>query len=238
MSETAIIRRDDANLLVSFTEEAVKMRDDALALSGVVGKVTNADENTSAVLAQTELQRILKLAEDARVACKAPVLDFGKKIDSAKKAFVADLDAEMLRVSTLVGNFQAVEQAKARAAENARLAELSRLEKEKAEALAKANSHEQIDAIQEHYANKIAVEAAPPTAPVRADGQVVKQDWDITVSNPYELAKYHPACVKIEPRLSEIKQLLNDGVTVKGIVATRVTKSSVRLGKQPAAIEV
>lgn len=238
MNTAALIRRDDANLLVSFTEEAIKLRDDALALSGVVGKVTNAEEQSTAVLAQTELQRILNLAEDARVACKAPVLEFGKKIDAAKKAFVADLDAEMLRVSTLVGDFQAVEQAKARAAENARLAELSRLEKEKAEALAKATSHEQIDAIQEHYSNKIAVEAAPPAAPARADGQVVKQDWDITVSNPYELAKYHPACVKIEPRLSEIKQLLNDGVTVKGIVATRVTKSGVRLGKQPAAIEV
>lgn len=238
MSETALIARDDGKLLVSFTEAANKMRDDALTVAALVGKVTNAEEQSAAVLAQTEIQRVRQLAEKARVACKAPVLEFGKKIDATAKTFLAELDAEMLRVSTMVGSFQQLEQAKSRAAENARLAELSRIEKEKAEALAKATSHEQIDAIQEHFNNKAAIEAAPPAAPARVEGKVVKTDWEITVTNPYELAKFHPACVNITPRLTEIKQLLADGVTVKGISATKITKAGVRVGRQPVAIDV
>lgn len=241
MSEQALIQRNDAALTVSYTVEAVALKESALALSGVVGKVTNADENAAAVAAQVEIQRIRSLAEKARVAVKAPVLDYGKRIDAAAKEFVAELDEEMIRVSKLIGDFQTLEQAKARAAEQSRLAELSWIEKEKAEALAKVTSHEQADAVVAHF-NELAAQSSAivtPTAPVRADGQVVKTDWEITVTNAYDLAKFHPACVTISPRLSEIKQLLNDGVTVKGIKAEKVTKAGVRLSSaKPKAIEV
>lgn len=43
------------------------------------------------------------------------------------------------------------------------------------------------------------------------------------------LAKSHPGCVKIEPRISEIKSLLNNGVKVAGVNAVRIQKSGVRL---------
>ena len=72
-----------------------------------------------------------------------------------------------------------------------------------------------------------------PVTPTRATGQVVKEDWEITVTNPYELAKFHPDCVKIEALLTPIKQALNAGISVKGISATKVIKSSVRAGTAP-----
>lgn len=67
----------------------------------------------------------------------------------------------MTRISRLVGDFQQLEQARARAAEQARNAELLRLEREKAEAIAKANSHEQVDAIQQHYNRQAETLPAP-----------------------------------------------------------------------------
>ena len=139
MSEQALIQRNDAALTVSYTAEAIALKDSALALSGVVGKVTNADENQAAVSAQSEIHKVRTLAEKARKAAKEPVLEYGKRIDAAAKSFVAELDEEMLRVSKLIGDFQALEQQKARAAEQLRVQELANIEREKAEALAKKN---------------------------------------------------------------------------------------------------
>ena len=77
-----------------------------------------------------------------------------------------------------------------------------------------------------------------PIVATRAAGQVVKTDWEIQVTNPYELAKFHPDCVTIEPKLGQIKAHLAAGITVKGITAKQVTKSTVRAGTLPSAIEV
>jgi len=169
----ALIQRNDAALTVTYTAEAIALRDAALGVSGVVGKVSNPEENAAAVTAQTEIQKVRSLAEKARKAAKEPVLEYGKRIDTAAKEFVAELDEEMLRVSTLIGDFQSLEQAKARAAEQARLTEIAQLEREKAEAIAAAKSHEAVDAIQAHYAEVAQQTAAPViAAPVRAEGQV------------------------------------------------------------------
>ena len=163
---------------------------------------------------------------------------FKKRVWKTRDDFLAELNSEMTRVSTLIGDFQTLEQAKARAAEVLRQNELSRIEREKNEALAKATSHEAMDAVQAHYNEVAAQTAIAAPAPIRAEGQVVKTDWEITVTNPYDLAKFHPNCVKIEARLTEIKQLLNDGVAVTGITAKKVTKAGVRLAPERAAINV
>lgn len=229
MSDQALIQRNDATLFVTYTAEAIALKDAALAVSGVVGRVSNPEENAAAVAAQVEIQRVKQLAEKARKAAKEPVLAYGKKIDEAAKQFVEELDEEMLRVSKLVGDYQALEQAKERAAEQLRKQELDRIEKEKNALIAKASSHEQVEAIQEHFNQQAQQVSAPPQEPVRAQGQVVKSDWEIVVTHPFDLAKYHPSCVDIKPRLSEIKSLLNDGVSVRGVTATKITKAQVRV---------
>lgn len=123
MSETAIILRDDARMAVSFSAEAEAIKVAALAVGALVGKVTNAAEQAEAVTAQMEIQKVLAVAEKARKACKAPVLEFGKKIDAAAERFITELKEEMTRIATMVGSFQQLEQMKVRAAEQARNAE-------------------------------------------------------------------------------------------------------------------
>jgi len=56
----------------------------------------------------------------------------------------------------------------------------------------------------------------------------VKTEWEITVTDKYTLARYHPNCVKITPLLSEIKLLLDEGLPVRGVDAEKVVKASVR----------
>lgn len=91
--------------------------------------------------------------------------------------------------------------------------------------------------IQESAQAAALVESKPITA-TKSFGQVVKSDWEITVTNPYELAKFHPDCVRIEPLLQPIKQALNAGITVKGISARKVIKTNVRIGNSSALIDV
>jgi hypothetical protein len=233
----SLIVRDDSKLTVSFTEEAQKLKTSALESGALVGRVTNATEQEAAVRAQADLQRILGLAEKARKACKEPVLEFGRKIDATANAFREDLLAEMTRISTLVGSYQQREQARIRAEEQARNEKLLEIEREKAKALAKAKTESEVDAVQEKFNNKAAAMAPAPVEAPRAEGQRIASDWEVTITDIHELYRFHPNCVKLEPRLAEIKGLLNHGGTVRGITAKPIVKAGVRLAG-PKVIDV
>lgn len=235
MSDTALMVRDDAHLSVKFTEEAELLKSSALETAALIGRVSNSDENAAAANAQTEIKRVLKLTEDSRKAHKSPVLDYGSRIDAAAKRFIAELKEEEMRIATLVGNFQQLELAKARAAEAARLKEIAEIERKKQEELAAAKSLEEMEKIQERSNQEAA--ALPVVKIAKAAGQVVREEWDIQIVDAWALARAHPACVTITPRLSDIKAILDAGITPAGVYAKKVVKSGVRLGREPAVIE-
>ena len=282
----ALIVRNDATLGVSISLDAEAMKLAALKGAALVGRVTTAAEQERAVEAQLELRRVLKFCEDSRVEIKAPVIDYGKRIDAAAKEFSAEVKEEELRVVQLIADFQALEAARVRASEVAKRMEEERIERERqaeirriaeaeaetkrnldAEAaaaaaklreakneedrikaaletaeierqksLAIAESHAKLDAVNEKFCAEAA--ALPTATAARAEGQVVKFDWEITVKDLWALARSHPMCVKIEPRLNEIKSLLDSGAKVAGVDAKKVPKSSVRVGFERKAIEV
>lgn len=240
MNETrALIRRNDAALTVEFTEAALAQKSHALEVAALIGKVTNATEQTEAVSAQSEIAQLLNLVEKARKTCKEPVLDYGRAIDGKAREFCTELREEQIRLATMVGDFQTLELARVRAAEQAEKERLLALEREKAKEMAQAESHEQLEAIQERFNERAQSEApAVPIAPTRAAGQRVTEEWEIIVLDPWLLAKSHPTCIKLIPVLTEIKTLLNAGVKVAGVRAEKVVKAGVRVGKPMAAIEV
>jgi DNA repair exonuclease SbcCD ATPase subunit len=273
----AVLLRDDSKLGVAISPDAETLKLSALENAALVGKVTNAAEQEVAVAAQKELRRVLKLCEDARVECKAPVLDYSRRIDDTAKRFKAELDEEESRIVELIADFQALEAArvraaealkrleeerlererqaelrrvqeeaeakqrelqkqqdelaaKARAAKNAEQAaeaEKQRLELERQKALAAAESHAELDKINERHCDQMA--ALPTASAARADGQIVKTDWQIAVTDIWALARSHPMAVKIEPRMKEIRELLDLGVKVAGVTASKVQKPSVRV---------
>lgn len=108
-------------------------------------------------------------------------------------------------------------------------AEAARVESERIAKEAADKSAAAMQAASERAAEATRIEAKPIVA-TRVAGQVVKTDWEITVTNPWELAKFHPDCVRIEPLLAPIKQALNQGISVKGVRAEKITKTSVRAG--------
>jgi colicin import membrane protein len=62
----------------------------------------------------------------------------------------------------------------------------------------------------------------------QASGQVVREDWEINIIDAKALGLAYPDCVEFKPRLTEIKSKLNAGLSLPGVTARRVTKSSVR----------
>lgn len=239
MNDQALIIRDDAHLTVSFTDGALALKESILANTGLIAHVNDGDEQKVAVAAQQDLAGLLNRAEKARKAAKEPVLQFGRAIDDAAKVFCRELKEEQVRLAELVGSFQQLEQKRIEAARRAENERLSALERERARALAEAKTMDEVDAVQEQFDRKTR-DAAPPVeaiTPARVEGQRIHEEWNITVTDIWLLAKAHPACVKIEPRLSEIKTLLNAGVKVAGVTATRELRASV-LANSRAAIDV
>lgn len=283
MSDQAIILADQPKLPVfQIAPHALALRDEALANSALIARVTNADQNKQAVDAHIFLKRVASTFESARKKMKEPLLDAGRQLDRSVASELIEVEKEIGRLSVLSADFQRAEARRVREEQELQARELARIEAEKqaeiqriareqaqyerkareaaeaaarqaaeatnakqraaaeaarveaehsaAEAAAKAAAA--IQQANERAAEAAEAEAKPITA-TRVAGQVVKTDWEITVTNPYELAKFHPDCVKIEPLLTPIKQALNAGISVKGISATKVIKSSVRAGTAP-----
>jgi hypothetical protein len=117
MSDQPLIVRDDRALAITFTPEALALKEEAIESAAMVAKVDSVTSQELAVDAQKSCRRIIKLVEDARKDVKAPVIAFGKAIDDAAKSFVAEVAREELRIARLVGDFQQAEIARARSIE-------------------------------------------------------------------------------------------------------------------------
>lgn len=238
MNTLALIRRDDGKRSASFTEHAYELRAGALATAGLIGDVWDVESNAAAVAADQALQAALKMVEEARIECKRPVLQYGQRIDDAAKEFVADLKHEQIRIRTLLGNFAQVELAKQRAAQAARERELRELDRKRQEELAAAETHAQRDEINSKH-DEEARFVAPPIEPVRAKGQVIKEEWEIVRINEMELARSWPQLIRrIEFDMPALKALLaaKDG-KVSGVEARKVVHSTVR-APRAAIVEI
>lgn len=231
----AVFQRDDTTKAVTIAESARRVVSEALERSALIGKVTTPDENECASRSQGELSAIIRQIDKAKLEATKPLRDFVDSINAAAKGLSAELRDESIRLARLTGDYIAAEQAKARAVESARIADLTLLERERNAEIAKAQSLDEIEAIKQQASIRAAeIQAqALKDAPVRAAGQVAKPDWDIEVTNPMALAMRYPHCVDIKPKVSEIKALLSAGVSVEtfascGVTAKSIVRTSVR----------
>ena len=159
------------------------------------------------------------------------------RIEAEKQAELKRIADEQARVEREAREAREAAERQAREATNK--AEREAAEKAMAEAEASSKAAERAAVVAEIQVARVEAVAASATyaeaKPItvsRESGQVVKTEWDIQVTNPYDLAKFHPDCVKIEALLTPIKQALNEGRTIKGIVATKRLVTSVRAGAQ------
>ncbi len=185
---------------------------------------------------EREKQAELKRIADEQAAREAGARRVQAEID--RKAREAQEAAEKL--ASEAKNKKQREAAEKARVESEKSAAASRLEREKfeAELLKQQQAAKAAMARTEETAAAATYVESRPVQATRQAGQVVKTDWEITVTNPWELAKFHPDCVKIEPLLGPIKSALNEGRAVKGIKAEKKTVANVRVGSRPLAIDV
>jgi len=88
------------------TPDAFKLREKALALAKPIQKVVTEQDQVTAVAALRELKAIRTGMESTRKAVKAPVLDLSKKIDNIAGDFVAEVEAEELRLQGMINHHQ------------------------------------------------------------------------------------------------------------------------------------
>lgn len=222
----------DATLgLVSF-DAVLPSKEAALTSAAGVGRVASANDQEKAVAAQLELKRVLDVVCDAEEKFKAPLNKVRAEAISKSKTFRSEIEEELSRISRLIGDFQQMEIAKARAAEALRVKELQEADRKRQEELAKAQTLDERDEINSRH-DEDAATVKPAVQPVRVAGQRVAEDWEIIVTDVWKLARSHPTCVDVKPRLSEIKAMLNSGLKVEGVTANKTIRATVRAKSQP-----
>lgn len=119
--------------------------------------------------------------------------------------------------------------------ESAKAEEARRIERERLAAASAAQAASELQLANERASAATLAEAKPIVAQ-RSVGQVVKTSWEYEVVNPILFAKMHPDCVqweKLPVIAAQITQHLSSGMTLKGVTAKQVTKSTVRAGTSP-----
>lgn len=229
MSEALILRTQENKF--ELLPEAQNLKLEALESTLLIMLVNSPETQKIAVEGQAKLKGVINLYEKNRKAAKEPLLAAGRQLDELIKTETDELNSEGMRLAGLVNEYQEKERIRMAAAKALADKELSEEERKRQELLAKAPTVAEADRINEESSIRAArIQATVKEAP-RAFGQVVRTDWEIEVTNPYELAKFHPSCVNITPRMLNIKELLNQGIQVAGVKASKVVSSTVRAAR-------
>ena len=133
MSKDLVVYGVQSNAVV-LNAEAIRLKDEALARSALIGLVNDAESNKEATGAMIDLKRVIAATEKTRKEVKEPILELGRKVDEAAKKFSAELIEEFNRLSRCSADFQTAELERVKAQERARQMEAERIERERLEA--------------------------------------------------------------------------------------------------------
>ena len=210
------MRLDGLALVVE--PSSIQMRDDLLGSSELVQVVTDENTNKMAFEVQAALLGVIRAVKKTQAELKKPLNTLRATIDTKADEFTGPLVAESTRLGKLMGDWHALQEAKRRAAEAARIEELRAAEKAREAEIAKAKSLEEVTEIRERYQEQALTIVAPPPME-KPSAQIVKDVWKYEVTDIWLLARMHPTCVKIEPRTQQIKELLDAGCDLAGVKA-------------------
>lgn len=197
-----------------------------LAISAA--EITEVDELNEVHAAQTmkAVHAFVGLVEEKRLAAVRPHVDAQRLINDTAKKLVGSLSTERTRLNRLIGDYGALLAAKQRAELAKQNEERTALEQQRLDAMAAAESVEEVDQINEDHSRTVAameikavVEAPKPTVSV-------KQDWEIEVMDFAALYAAHPEAVKMEAKLSVLKALASaKNGAIPGVVCRRVNNA-------------
>lgn len=204
----------------NFVQEA---KDEQVRIATLVGDFQALEAAKARAAEQLRLAEERKAAEERRQAELAAL-----RAAEEEKRKLAEREREIARLA-----------AEAKSKREKEILAQQQAEVDRQRALSEASTHAELDKIQERHNNAMAAIAEQPRhEPARAAGQRIQEDWEVSVTDIWLLAKAHPTCVRIEPLMGEIKSLLKAGVKVSGVKADKIVKAGVTRGRPMAAIEV
>ena len=209
---------------IELSPAAFNARTVALAASGNVRAIASVEDLDHAAAALTTIKSLTRSVEDSRKAVKAPVLEVGKRIDSVAKEYLAPLEIEGTRLSTLVGSYQEAARRKAeREREEAAKVQaeaLAEMQAKQAAAMA-AGDEAAADAARAEAADKIAASqlAVTEAEGAKLDGIATRTAWKFEVLDIQALFKARPDLCVIEPNNAAIRAILkfNNGQPIAGL---------------------
>ncbi len=209
-----------ADTALSATDDARAARDSLLLLATDVANVRDPDEAARAAFVLKELKTFTRQIEDSRADVKAPILDLGKQVDALARELTLNVDAEALRVSRVLGAWQAEQNRKA---DEARRKAWEREQDIKAEAnrkIAEAREKSRTDATFERRADKIeqaavaaiveARVAAAAAIPAKPEGLATRKEIKFEVTDAAALYEAAPYLVNLVPNTAAIKSALKN----------------------------
>jgi hypothetical protein len=113
------------------TPAAIAQKESALANSALIGRVTNAAENKTAIEAMKSLKSLSSQFERERKELTEPLLEAQRYLKRAVDTERDELDREFGRLECLAKDFAMEEQRRIREEQEAQLRELARIEAEK-----------------------------------------------------------------------------------------------------------
>lgn len=111
--------------------EVLKLRDEALAASALIGKVETAAQNEQSAAARKQIKSLLTMFESHRKRLKEPILEAGRQLDRVVDAEREDLKREDGRLEQLEKDFIRAELRRKSEEEELQRKELARIEAEK-----------------------------------------------------------------------------------------------------------
>ncbi len=242
MNELIIISHDSNTVTV--LNECKAIIEEALAKGALIGVVREATDNEAAVQAQVAIKTVRKAIEGAYRARKDPLVQLSRKLDETYRALVLDLDKEDGRIGNLAGQFALAEKRRMAAEQIAQQKEIDRLEREKHEAIATTPDPVKQAQIIEDHSIRAAKELPMPSAPTRAAGQKVREEWVIEVVDKVQFARWilmsgRWECIDMEIRKTAVKELLEGGMKeIPGLKCAKEAKAGVTLPRAQKVIEV
>ena len=200
---------------ISTTDEALELASNLHSELAAVVVVNSPATQAVAVDIARNAQGFLKQVEACRKAVKAPVIEFGRRIDALADELAAPVKTEMTRVGTMVAKFQQAEQARVEQArrekeEADRAAIRAKFEADEAARKAAAAMNTEADlqaAVEAEAAAKLREKqmydtlTAPTPSAVKASGSVTKKvlRYEVTDIKAAFAAAPHLFSVEIKP---------------------------------------
>lgn len=207
---------------IELSPAAFNARSVALEASGRIKAIASASDLDQAAGSLTRIKSLTRSVEDSRKAVKAPVLEVGRRIDATAKEYLAPLEAEAKRLSTIVGAYQEAGRRKAEKereeAARVQAEAMAELNAKQAEALAQGDEAA-ADAARAEAADKIAAAqlAAIDAEGPKANGIVTRTAWKFEVVDIHALHAARPELCVITPNNAAIRAVVKTGAQIPGL---------------------